>query len=79
MNYKVMSKAGASVWEVKHFETESEARSYANQCYKSGCNVIEIYRKTRCGFQLVHAHRESIKAAIERWADDVAESAPFFE
>lgn len=50
MKYKVMSKAGANAWHVEHFATEKEARAHANQEYKAGCNIIELYGKTRHTF-----------------------------
>lgn len=76
--YKVMSKAGANVWHVEHFATESEARAYANECYMTGCNIIEIYVKTRRGYELICSHKERWETAVERMAEKWAEDAPYF-
>jgi hypothetical protein len=76
--YKVMSKAGANLWHVEHFATEREARAYANECYMTGCNIIEIYVKTRHGYELICSHKEHWKTSVERMAEKWAEDAPYF-
>ena len=76
--FKVMSKAGANTWHVEHFATEKEARAHANREYKAGCNIIELYTKTRNGYKLVCAHREHWKVAVERTAAEWAKDAPYF-
>lgn len=78
MKYKVMSKAGANVWHVEHFATEKEARDYANQCYISGCNIIELYVETRSGYKMIGSHREHWKSAVNRMAVQWAEESPCF-
>lgn len=78
MKFKVMAKAGAAAWHVKHFESEQEARAYANQCYKQFYNIIEIYAKDRIGYHLVTGHWEPWRAARDRWAEQAAEEAPHF-
>lgn len=76
--FKVMSKAGAAPWHVAHFATEKEARAHANQEYKAGCNIIELYGETRIGYGLICSHREHWKVAVERIAAEWAESFPGF-
>lgn len=79
MNYKVMSRAGSNAWIVRYFETEAAARTYATQCSEEAyADTIEIYRKTRSGYRMVDSIREHWRKAAERWADDCAESAPYF-
>ena len=78
MKYKVMSKAGANVWHVEHFATEKEAREYANQCYFSGCNIIELYFETRSGYKLLRSHHEHWKNAVNRMAAKWADESPCF-
>lgn len=78
MKYKVMSKAGAGIWHVEHFSTEKEARAHANQEYKRGCNIIELYGETRIGYGLICSHREPWKKAVERIAEEWTKDAPYF-
>lgn len=78
MKFKVMSKAGANVWHVEHFATEKEARAHANQEYKAGCNIIELYGETRTGYRLICSHREHWKKAVERVAEEWAKDFPGF-
>lgn len=78
MKFKVMSKAGAAAWHEEQFNNEADARAYANQCYKNGCNIIELYAKDRTGYHLVSAHREPWRVTRDRWAEQVAEEAPSF-
>ena len=68
--YKVISKTVTGNWHVTHFNTKKEAIVHANQEYKKGCNIIELYDETSVGYRLIYSHKEPWKKAVERIAEE---------
>ena len=67
------------VWHEEHFEQESDAKAYANHAFKNGLGTtIELWRKTRSGYELVKKARLTKKEATARFSEYVAEDAPYF-
>lgn len=76
--FKVMDRAYRQVWHEAHFNTEAEAREYANECFKTGSADIELYVKSRVGYRLIKAVHVSKSQAIENFAQFATEDAPCF-
>lgn len=76
--FKVMSRVTPNLWHEDHFATESEARASANHAFNTGAYQVELYRKDREGYVLVKKARQTMKQAVERWAEQVVEDAPSF-
>lgn len=68
--FKVMSRTVNSCWHVDVFDSELEARAAANHAFKTGAAQVELYRKTRDGYELIKEAKQSAKQAAEscgRW------------
>lgn len=76
--FKVMSRVTPNLWHEDHFETESEARSAANNALKTGAYQVELYRKSRTGYILVKKARQTMKQAAQRCGEWMAEDMPDF-
>ena len=66
--FKVMYKV-AGHWTVEHFDNENEARNRANWAFTTGAVQVELYRKSRVGYEIVKKVRQTVKQAVEREAN----------
>lgn len=71
--YKVFYKVTAHLWHEDHYPTESEARAAANHAFTTGAIQVELYRKTRNGYELVKKARQTMKQAAKRCGEYMAE------
>lgn len=76
--FKVMSRAYRQYWHVEYFSNEAEARAYANKEFKAGAADVELYARTRTGYNLVNGFHCSKEQAIENFVKFATEDAPCF-
>jgi hypothetical protein len=63
--FKVLYRVTAHLWHEDHYPTENEARAAANHAFTHGAYQVELYRKTRYGYDLVKKARQTMKQAAE--------------
>ena len=57
-----------SVWHQEYFIAEKSARDFANEKFAvGGATVIELYSRTKTGWQLVKSVKENAKVAEAKW------------
>ena len=64
--FKVMIRVTPNIWHEDHFDTESEARTAANHAFTHGAYQVELYRKSRIGYDIIKRARQTMKQAAER-------------
>lgn len=71
--FKVLYRVTPNLWHADHYPTESEARAAANHAFKTGAYQVELYRKSRNGYDLVKKARQPMKQAAQRCGEWLAD------
>lgn len=75
-NYMVSIKSVGGVWHQELFISEKVAREYANNAYKTGSIVVELYSRIRGGWRLIKAVKEHQKVAEAKYRAYIASILP---
>lgn len=61
--FMVNTKTIGGIWHQEYFIAEKSARDYANESFNTGSVVVELYSRTRGGWNLVKSVKENQKVA----------------